>query len=86
MNVGLGPTRKEIRRRGGRKECTGEKEGTEGEGTEERRGEGGHRALFGDILDALSQGLEVFSGTCREGVVLMEAVATSFVTVEDLSC
>ena len=36
----------------------------------------------------LPRGLEVFLGTCREAVVLMGAVATSFVavfvTVEDL--
>jgi len=46
------------RRRGGTKEHTGEKERKEG--TDEQREERGHGALCGDILEALSKGLEVF--------------------------
>jgi len=71
---------------GGGKERTRGKEKQRTDGRREGLGGGQGRALFGDILEALSKGLEVFLGTCREGVVLMEAVATSFVTVEDLSC
>ena len=54
------------------------------ERTSEGREGGGHRTHFGDAAGAFSRVLEVFLVTCRGEVALMETVATSFVTVEDL--